>query len=84
MMNKTQQDKHAIIDAARALRRMLRDADDAALEAAYQVIANDANNSKWAHIHEPMSGLAVAVQQEERQRAFIARGHNITKDMEEE
>ncbi len=65
-------DKYAIIDAARALRRMLRDADEDTLTAAYQVIANDANGSAWTHTHEPMSGLVVTFQAEFRQRAHRA------------
>jgi hypothetical protein len=68
--------KSDIIDAARALRRMLRDADEDTLNAAYQVIANDANDSKWAYTHEPMSGLAVACQAEFRQRAHMANAGN--------
>ena len=72
MTTKTNQDKYAIIDAARALVRMLSTADDATLEAAYQVIANDANGSTWAHTHEPMSGLCVAFQSELRKRAHRA------------
>lgn len=61
-------DKYILIDAVRGLRRLLRDADPATLDAAYQWAASQANDSDYAHTLEPMSYLAQAFQAEHRKR----------------
>lgn len=60
--------RHAIIAAARELRR----APEAELDAAFQVLASDAQDSIFADSHEPMARLAEAILTEQKQRLLTA------------
>lgn len=61
-----------IITAARELRRAIRQAPEAELDAAFQVLASDAQASIFADSHEPMARLAEAILTEQKQRLLTA------------
>jgi hypothetical protein len=69
-------DKYAIIDAARTLARLLRTADEPTLDAAFQVICNDANNSDYAADYEPLQCICAAFTAEGKRRALDVRRSN--------
>lgn len=46
------------------LLRDFRSASDEELNAVYQWAASITNSSAWAHTHEPMNGIVVAIQAE--------------------
>lgn len=61
-------DKYQIIDAAVAFLHTIRHTNDTTLNEAYQVLACRANDSTYAHTHEPYSGICVAIQAEFKRR----------------
>lgn len=61
-----------IVAAARALRHMVRQAPQAELDAAFQVLASDAQASVYADSHEPMARLAELLLTEQRQRDLLS------------
>jgi hypothetical protein len=63
-------DHYQIIDLALMFVKAIREADDKTLNAAYQNVANRANDSDFAHTHEPFSGLTVAIQAEFTRRTL--------------
>lgn len=63
-------DRYALLDAARAFLRLLREADDATFDLAYQTLAAEANGSDYAERLEPRQGLCVAMQAEVARRTY--------------
>ena len=59
-----------ILDAVRRLHNQIREADDETLNRALQAVATWANNSYYAGTHEPLEGIAVAMQAEFRRRVL--------------
>lgn len=58
-----------VLAAARAFLAALRHADEATIDAAYQRLATEANDSDYAQSLEPKQGLCLAIQAEVRRRA---------------
>jgi len=63
-------DKYAIVTAARQFVKLMREADEPALNAAYQYIANDANNSQYATDLEPLQNICGAFTAETKRRGY--------------
>ena len=61
-------DADLLLDAANAFLKLLKNADDATLLAAYQVMATEANDSDYGTSHEPLAVLAEVFQRETLQR----------------
>jgi hypothetical protein len=61
-------DKYALLDAARTFLAILREADQAAIDLAYQRLATEANDSDFAADYEPKQGLCLAIQAELRRQ----------------
>lgn len=62
---------YVLLDAARAFLRALKNADEATLNATYQCIANEANDSDLGQTLEARQGLCVAMQAEVARRSFV-------------
>lgn len=63
-------DRYQLIDAAYLLARLIREADDSTLDAAFQILATRANDSDVAHTHERLRFIAESMQAEFRLRRF--------------
>lgn len=63
-------DRHQITDAAVVFLQRIRHASETELNAAYQLLANRANDSEFAFTHEPYSGICVAIQAEFKRRTL--------------
>lgn len=74
--------KHALIGAIRNLRSLLSQADDEAIDGAYQWAAGQAKGSDYAHTCEPMQGVCMVFQNEQRRRMLNAV--NCTCDQPDE
>lgn len=59
---------HRLVEVATQLAQLLRNATDAELEAAQERIGTLATSSRYASTHEPLSGVCVAIQAEQKRR----------------
>lgn len=64
---------YALVDAARSFKALLSRSTEEELDQAYQVLANNTNDSEFANTAEPLAGLCAAVQAEITKRALIAK-----------
>ena len=68
----TKPDQYTITYAANSLLKLIREADDQTLDAAYQALATWANNSEYASSAEPLAYIAQALGAEGRKRLLDA------------
>lgn len=76
-------DHYAILDAVRNLHHLIRESDDETLNKALQEVATWTNNSYYAHTHEPLSGITVAMQSEFRRRVLDVDDGIVSDESEE-
>lgn len=65
---------YKMLDAIRLLQREFRTAPADMLDAVYQRIASEANDSEYGQTHEPLQGIAAAFHAAQRQRLLKKGG----------